>query len=830
MRRKLLVMFFALAVTFTGMNASAVSGAEEAEQEYAIRDEGQDAQTESGADNLADQTQEWETEAVNEETAQSETTEEEEENRAAEADAKGFVIENGVLTKYQGTDANVVIPDGVTSIGGSAFYQNKIITTVTIPEGVTSIGKNAFYQCTNLFRVSLPDSLVSLGQSAFSGCEGLLSITLPEKLEIIGGSAFYECYNITKIAIPDSVTNIGSSAFKDCSGLASVTLSNNISEISEETFALCKSLTSIIIPDKVTNIAGYAFGWCSGLTSITIPDSVISMGDSVFWCDSSNLVIHCGVHSYAKQYAVSNRIKYDDGRVLQTITADDITKVYGEDANEFTLDAKTNAEGAVLMYQSANESVAVVDDNGKVTIKAPGTAKITIVASETDEYLSTKKEITLVVKQHQIITAEDVVKTYGDNNFYVKAATNADAGAGVKFTYRSDNPNVADISSYGYVTIVGAGTAKITIKASETGIYLPEEKTITLTVNKKAQIITAENRTYEYGDFDCYADGYSNVGTTLKYTVDEESAKVLAVDENTGKITILSAGTAVVTIYASATDNYLEAEKQITVTVNKKKQTVQAYGVTMTYGDPNKFINASSNWENALFTYTSDNPNVVTVGADGKVTAIGAGTANVTIKADGQGKYEDAETVIAVTVNKRYQNISAIDITKTYNTTPFSLNVKTDADGKLTYEVANHSVVSVDQNGKAKLKGYGKTLITVTAAETPNYFGESTTMLLTVKPEKAVLSSVKAGKSKTLKVKWKKDTKASGYEIQYSTDKNFRKNVKKVTISKNKTTSTTIKKLKGGKKYYVRVCAVKKISGGKLTGAYSKAKSVKVKK
>lgn len=829
MRRKLLVMFFALAVAFTGMNTSAVSGAEVAEQECAIGDEVQDAQTESSADNLAEQTQECETEAVNNEAVQSETTEEEEENRAAEADAKGFVIENGVLTKYQGTDANVVIPDGVTSIGGSAFYQNKIITTVTIPAGVTSIGKNAFYQCTNLFRVTLPDSLVSLGQSAFSGCEGLLSITLPEKLEIIGGKCFDHCYNITKIVIPDSVTNIGKSAFDYCSGLTNVTLSNNISEICEYTFGRCSSLTSITIPDKVTNIAGYAFGWCSSLTSITIPDSVISIGEDAF-TSRSQLVIHCGVHSYAKQYAVSNRIKYDDGRVLQTITADNITKVYGEDANEFTLDAKTNAEGAVLMYQSANESVAVVDDNGKVTIKAPGTAKITIVASETDEYLSTKKEITLVVKQHQIITAEDVVKTYGDNNFYVKAATNADAGAGVKFTYRSDNPNVADISSYGYVTIVGAGTAKITIKASETGIYLPEEKTITLTVNKKAQIITAENRTYEYGDFDCYADGYSNVGSALKYTVDEESAKVLAVDENTGKITILSAGTAVVTIYASATDNYLEAEKQITVTVNKKKQTVQAYSITMTYGDPNKFINASSNWEGALFTYTSDNPNVVTVGADGKVTSIGAGTANVTIKADGQGKYEDAETVIAVTVNKRYQNISAIDITKTYNTTPFSLNVKTDADGKLTYEVANHSVVSVDQNGKAKLQGYGKTLITVTAAETPNYYGASTTMLLTVKPGKAVLSSVKAGKSKTLKVKWKKDTKATGYEIQYSTDKNFRKKVKKVTISKNKTTSTTIKKLKGGKKYYVRVCAVKKISGGKLTGAYSKAKSVKVKK
>lgn len=59
MRRKLLVMFFALAVAFIGMNTSAVSGAEAAEQECAIGDEVQDEQTETSADNLAEQTQEW---------------------------------------------------------------------------------------------------------------------------------------------------------------------------------------------------------------------------------------------------------------------------------------------------------------------------------------------------------------------------------------------------------------------------------------------------------------------------------------------------------------------------------------------------------------------------------------------------------------------------------------------------------------------------------------------------------------------------------------------------------------------------------------------------
>ena len=78
-------------------------------------------------------------------------------------------------------------------------------------------------------------------------------------------------------------------------------------------------------------------------------------------------------------------------------------------------------------------------------------------------------------------------------------------------------------------------------------------------------------------------------------------------------------------------------------------------------------------------------------------------------------------------------------------------------------------------------------------------------------------------------VKWKRDKKASGYIIQYSTDKKFKKNVKKVVISKNQTTSKKIGKLKSGKKYYARVCAYKKSHGEKVLGNYGTVKSIKVK-
>lgn len=89
------------------------------------------------------------------------------------------------------------------------------------------------------------------------------------------------------------------------------------------------------------------------------------------------------------------------------------------------------------------------------------------------------------------------------------------------------------------------------------------------------------------------------------------------------------------------------------------------------------------------------------------------------------------------------------------------------------------------------------------------------------------MKSVKVGK-RSLKVTWKRNSKASGYQVQIASNKSFTKNKKTATISKNKTTSKTFKKLKK-KTYYAKVRAYKKVSGQKLYGSYSKVKKAKVK-
>ncbi|MCR4903842.1 MAG: fibronectin type III domain-containing protein, partial [Butyrivibrio sp.] len=96
--------------------------------------------------------------------------------------------------------------------------------------------------------------------------------------------------------------------------------------------------------------------------------------------------------------------------------------------------------------------------------------------------------------------------------------------------------------------------------------------------------------------------------------------------------------------------------------------------------------------------------------------------------------------------------------------------------------------------------------------------------------KKSSVSTVTAGK-KTITLKWKKQAKGGikGYEIQYSTDKFFKKNVKTITIKKAKITSTKIKKLKSKKKYYVRIRTYKMSGSEKVYSNWSKAKSVKVK-
>ncbi|MCI8883947.1 MAG: fibronectin type III domain-containing protein, partial [Lachnospiraceae bacterium] len=157
----------------------------------------------------------------------------------------------------------------------------------------------------------------------------------------------------------------------------------------------------------------------------------------------------------------------------------------------------------------------------------------------------------------------------------------------------------------------------------------------------------------------------------------------------------------------------------------------------------------------------------------------------------------------------------------------FSLQAKAVKGAKITYKTSDKKVAVADKKGKVTIKGTGIATITIKATAS-GYNAKTLKVTVKVSPSKASALSLKTLRGRKLKVSWKKDGRATGYQVQYCTSKAFKKGVKTITISKNKTVTKTISKLTKGKRYYVRVRAYKSVKVNKKTqklyGAWSSVK------
>ena len=194
---------------------------------------------------------------------------------------------------------SITLPQGVKSIGNSAFDECKALTSITLPQGVKSIGNKAFYNCCALTSITLPQGVESIGYSAFARCEALTSITLPQGVKSIVNRAFYRCVALTSITLPQGVKSIGKEAFYNCFALTSIILPQGVESIGDKAFNECKALTSITLPQGVKSIGDGAFSCCRALTSITLPQGVKSIGDGAFYeCEAlTSITLPQGVES-----------------------------------------------------------------------------------------------------------------------------------------------------------------------------------------------------------------------------------------------------------------------------------------------------------------------------------------------------------------------------------------------------------------------------------------------------------------------------------------------------------------------------------------------------
>ena len=203
----------------------------------------------------------------------------------------------------------------------------------------------------------------------------------------------------------------------------------------------------------------------------------------------------------------------------------------------------------------------------------------------------------------------------------------------------------------------------------------------------------------------------------------------------------------------------------------------------------------------------------------------------------GETADETDNTQPSDSARKQKNTISAKDVVRPFSLKKQTFALKAAAKGgaKLTYKSGNSGKISVDKTGKITVKKayVGYATITITAAATDQYEKTVKKITVTVNPGVADIISATNSGEKQMTVKWKKtaSTKSTGYEIRYSTKKNFAKNATKtVKVAGVKTTSKKITGLTQGKRYYVQVRTF--LTSGKKTyySAWSKKKSVKISK
>ena len=307
---------------------------------------------------------------------------------AADSD---FQITNGVLTKYTGPGGDVVVPEGVTTIGGGAFGECESLTSIVLPEGVTSIGDYAFYWCTSLTSVVIPEGVTNIKDYAFGWCFNLTSVTLPSTLETLGESVFTSCDKLTSIKdksgkflktvdgivystdgtqmiavlasasgeihIADGVTEIPGWMFGNNDKITAVVIPEGVTRIGDNAFCNCSILTDIVISEGVTSIGDGAFSYCNNLISVTLPSTMEDLGESAFG----------GCYNLTNLMDKSGKFAKNVDGIVYSADGTQIIAVLASVSGEIHI-AKGVTEIPASLFQSNSRITAVVIPEGVTSI------------------------------------------------------------------------------------------------------------------------------------------------------------------------------------------------------------------------------------------------------------------------------------------------------------------------------------------------------------------------------------------------------------------------------------------------------------------------------
>ena len=715
-------------------------------------------------------------------------------------EAKLYLDGTAEITKYTGSDKDVVIPSTieghtVTSLEQEVFYKNTTVETIHIPATVIHMGHPGDVVITTFDGTkSLRSITVEEGNPVYFSRDGVLfryaadngkpmierypenkpgeTYIIPRDIDAVGD--FYQPKNLRKIVIPDTVSFIGISAFTG---------------LSDATIVFCHTEPSQVdVRDIFASLTN-----CKIIVKNQAMKEAIGSADDFYNSENTSVLLESELSAEERNAYLTpaTDLTFADGSRTKNITL--------EPEENCTIDYQLFPEDTtdVVTWKSSDDKVAYVETiNGHSTLKAVNHGQCTLVGTDgRGRTLTIKAVVSVPIKDIQGMVHYEQFTNNGIavlDYHTVKHdfSFNAEGEHRVYFSIWSNAPE-----SYGKDT----PTCNELLNWNITG-------------DTDKLVYGVEHESNSCGEkWDEHYFKVNGAGSvTINVSVKDDDGSI-----KNGKFTVKVLKSSICNSVVSVNNvNYNgKAQMPEAKVILKDKELKKGTDYTISYSDNTKpgtgkaIIKGTGN-------YTGETVAYFEIQKKDSTTDSGEKDQKTDQKKDN-------------TTEKSGQKITGISSSykKAYNS---SFTLKPKAKGKITYKSSNTKVATVNSKGKVKIKGTGKVTISITAKETSAYKKQTKKVTIYAVPGKRDIKKLSSGKKK-LTVQWKKDNRSDGYQVQYSTDKKFKKNVKNVVIGKKQTTKQTIKKLKTGKKYYVRIRSYKKISGKKYYGTWSSKKTVKVK-